>query len=219
MAYQNPHLNITVVDRDAARIKQWKSKHLPIYEPGLHKILRIARDGSKACTFYNETSKPDSLESMSSNSSDVSSCESQCAEHREEITIPARLPNLFFSTEVSRCISEADIVLIAINTPTKMRGVGAGRATDMTALEAVTREIALHAKPGAILVEKSTVPCRTADLIAETVRLPTPATPLNPPLTPHRSKSTAQTCPSRSSPTPNSWRPVRRSTTSSTLTA
>jgi len=169
MAFQNPHLNVAVVDRDAQRIQQWQSKHLPLYEPGLHPILRVARDGSNSCSFFNEAVPADSLDSISSASS-VVSCESQCVEHREEITIPARQPNLFFSTEVSRCISEADIVLITINTPTKMRGVGAGRATDMTALEAVTREIALHAKPGAILVEKSTVPCRTADLIQETVR-------------------------------------------------
>lgn len=171
MAFQNPHLNITVVDRDASRIAQWKSKHLPIYEPGLHGILRVARDGSKACTFYNEANQAESLDEISSASLSISSCGSQCGEHRE-VDIPARQPNLFFSTEVSKCISEADIVLIAINTPTKMRGVGAGRATDMTAVEAVAREIALHAKPGAILVEKSTVPCRTADLIQETVRLP-----------------------------------------------
>jgi UDPglucose 6-dehydrogenase len=169
MAFQNPHLNITVVDRDAHRIQAWQSRHLPLYEPGLHPILRVARDGSEACAFINEAPCSDHLDSISSASSDVSSCESQCAEHREEIALPARVPNLFFSTEVSRCISEADIVLIAINTPTKARGVGAGRATDMTALEAVTREIALYAKEGAILVEKSTVPCRTADLISETV--------------------------------------------------
>jgi UDPglucose 6-dehydrogenase len=70
-------------------------------------------------------------------------------------------------------ISEADIILIAVNTPTKRRGIGAGKATDVTALEAVTREIAIHARPGAILVEKSTVPCRTAEIIRDTVsRLP-----------------------------------------------
>jgi UDPglucose 6-dehydrogenase len=172
MAFQNPHLAITVVDRDAKRIQQWQSRHLPLYEPGLHPILRVARDGARAFSFLNETAPADPLDNISSASSSASSCESQCAEHREEIAVPARPPNLFFSTEVSRCISEADIVLIAINTPTKARGVGAGRATDMTALEAVTREVALHAKDGAILVEKSTVPCRTADLIAETVRRP-----------------------------------------------
>lgn len=91
------------------------------------------------------------------------------------MTVDARKPNLFFSTEVGKCISEADIVLIAVNTPTKMRGAGAGSATDMTAFEAVTAEVALHARPGAIIVEKSTVPCRTAKLVQETVR--TPAVP------------------------------------------
>jgi UDPglucose 6-dehydrogenase len=169
MAFQNPHIKVTVVDRDPVRIKQWKTKHLPIYEPGLYEILRIARDGSKACSFYNEATRSDSLDSMSSASSSTSECESQCGYHRDEIAIQARVPNLFFSTEISKTISEADIVLIAVNTPTKMRGLGSGKATDVTALEAVTREIAIHAKPGAILVEKSTVPCRTAELIQDTV--------------------------------------------------
>jgi UDPglucose 6-dehydrogenase len=105
----------------------------------------------------------------SASSSSTSECESQCGDHRDEIAIQARVPNLFFSTEISKTISEADIVLIAVNTPTKMRGMGSGKATDVTALEAVTREIAIHAKPGAILVEKSTVPCRTAELIQDTV--------------------------------------------------
>jgi UDPglucose 6-dehydrogenase len=172
MAFQNPHLKITVVDRDPSRIQRWNSKHLPIFEPGLQDILRIARDGSKASSFLNETVRSDSLDSMSSASSASSECESQCGEcgeHREEILVQARQQNLFFSTEVSKSVSEADIVLIAVNTPTKMRGLGAGRATDMTALEAVSREVATHAKPGAIIVEKSTVPCRTAEMIRDTV--------------------------------------------------
>lgn len=66
------------------------------------------------------------------------------------------------------------MVLIAVNTPTKTRGLGAGSATDMTAFEAVAAEVALHAKPGAIIVEKSTVPCRTAQLVRETVSPPPP---------------------------------------------
>lgn len=164
MAYQNPQIKITVVDRDASRIAQWNSKHLPLYEPGLNEILRIARDGSNEFSFLNEPLQPES--SISSGSSATSECESQC---HEEIHIQGRRPNLFFSTEISRCISEADIILIAVNTPTKRRGLGAGRATDVTALEAVTKEIAIHAKAGAILVEKSTVPCRTAEIIKDTV--------------------------------------------------
>lgn len=170
MAYQNPHIKVTVVDRDVGRIAEWNSKHLPLYEPGLYEILRIARDGSKAFSFLNQPNKSEPR--YSSTSSTTSKCESQCLNHTEEIHVPARLPNLFFSTEISGSIREADIILIAVNTPTKKQGLGAGRATDVTALEAVTREIAIHAKPGAILVEKSTVPCRTADIIKETVKFP-----------------------------------------------
>jgi UDPglucose 6-dehydrogenase len=83
----------------------------------------------------------------------------------------AQQPNLSFSTDVSRCISEADMVIIAVNTPTKSRGAGAGSATDMTAFEAVTAEVVQHARLGAIIVEKSTVPCRTAELVEDMVCL------------------------------------------------
>lgn len=79
--------------------------------------------------------------------------------------MPARSPNLFFSVSIEECIGEADIVFIAVNTPTKSSGQGAGYATDMTALEAAVKEIALHARRGTIIVEKSTVPCGTAKLI------------------------------------------------------
>lgn len=169
MAFSNPSIKVTVVDRDPKRIKQWGTKHLPIYEPGLTEIVRIARDGTRACAFRNESLKAE-LEGMSSTTSDSSECNSRCGEHlAEELFVGARSPNLFFSTEVSKTISEADIVLIAVNTPTKSKGIGAGRATDVGALEAVTREVAIHAKPGAIVVEKSTVPCRTAELIQDTV--------------------------------------------------
>ena len=84
-----------------------------------------------------------------------------------------RPANLFFTTDVGKSIAEADIVLVAVNTPTKYRGVGAGSATDMTAFEAVTGVVAQYAREGAIIVEKSTVPCRTAELVADTVSLMT----------------------------------------------
>ncbi|KAH9213309.1 udp-glucose 6-dehydrogenase [Leptodontidium sp. 2 PMI_412] len=170
IAFQNPHLKVTVVDRDPRRIAQWKSKHLPIHEPGLDYILRISRDGSRACKISQNPTYSSQSSSESSSSSTTSECESQCQEDGE-MSITAREPNLYFSTEVAKTISEADIVLIAVNTPTKMRGLGAGRATDVTALEAVTKEIALHASPGAILVEKSTVPCRTSELIRDTLQV------------------------------------------------
>lgn len=99
----------------------------------------------------------------------ISPPESEEEEQRDQVVVPARVPNLFFSTEVAKSVAEADVIFITVNTPTKTKGLGAGSATDVTALEGATREIALHAKPGAILVEKSTVPCGTAELIMDTV--------------------------------------------------
>ncbi|GKT59750.1 UDP-glucose 6-dehydrogenase [Colletotrichum tofieldiae] len=167
LAFHNPHIRVTIVDRDRRRIRRWNSKHPPIYEPGLRDIVRVARDGANSCSFKGEPIKLGRPNTPSSLSASPSECGSQCSEGG--ITVPARQPNLFFSTEVSKHISEADIVLVAVNTPTKARGHGAGSATDMAAFEAVTAEVARHARPGTIIVEKSTVPCRTAELVRETL--------------------------------------------------
>ena len=59
------------------------------------------------------------------------------------------------------------MIFISVNTPTKRRGIGAGRATDMAAFEGAIRDIAIHAKPGTVLVEKSTVPCKTGQLLKD----------------------------------------------------
>lgn len=99
----------------------------------------------------------------------MSECGSQCDHVADVMTAAARSANLFFSTDVAGAIGEADLVMIAVNTPTKSRGIGAGSATDMASFEAVTAEVARYAKAGAIIVEKSTVPCRTAQLVKETV--------------------------------------------------
>lgn len=180
IAFQNPHIRVTVVDRDAGRIRRWNSRHPPIYEPGLEDIVRVARDGTHETTFLNEPAKCatnflDGADAASLASTSSSECGSQCqcGDHRDSlVSVPARKPNLVFSTDVAVSIAAADIVLIAVNTPTKSRGAGAGSATDMTAFEAVTAVVAQHARPGAIIVEKSTVPCRTAHLVQETVCQP-----------------------------------------------
>lgn len=158
VAFQNPHFQVTVVDRDTTRIRRWNSRHPPIYEPGLHDIVRIARDGGRPTKISNEPTTD----------SEGSSAE------EGEITVAERKPNLFFSTDIAKHIGEADIVLVAVNTPTKYRGVGAGSATDMTAFEAVTGVVAQYAREGAIIVEKSTVPCRTAQLVADTLNMHRP---------------------------------------------
>ncbi|GJD09257.1 UDP-glucose 6-dehydrogenase 1 [Galdieria sulphuraria] len=121
IAYQCPHIDVTVVDISQARIDSWNSPSgdLPIYEPGLRELVLSVRDR-----------------------------------------------NLFFSMELDEAIENADMIFVAVNTPTKMSGLGAGRAADLTRWELSARRIAAVATTPKIVVEKSTVPIRTAEAIA-----------------------------------------------------
>lgn len=107
---------VTVVDINQARIDEWNSKTLPIYEPGLNQIVQSARG-----------------------------------------------KNLFFSTDVDTAVREADMIFISVNTPTKTYGVGAGRAADLRYIEKCARKIAEVSEGDKIVVEKSTLPVRTAE--------------------------------------------------------
>ena len=73
--------------------------------------------------------------------------------------------NLHFSTEVDAAIAAADMVFLSVNTPTKTRGVGAGEASDLRWIEASARQVAAAAQGHTIVVEKSTLPVRTAAVI------------------------------------------------------
>ncbi len=75
--------------------------------------------------------------------------------------------NLRFSTDVAGAIRSADIIFVAVNTPTKTYGVGAGRAADLRFIESVARTIAEHAQGPKIIVEKSTIPVKTAETIKD----------------------------------------------------
>lgn len=116
----------TVVDLNQKRIDAWNSENLPIYEPNLAQVVKVARDGT-----------------------------------------PDRKPNLFFTTDVKTAIAAADIVFVSVNTPTKSTGTGAGRASDLGYLESAVRMIAEVSTTDKIVVEKSTVPCRTAESIRD----------------------------------------------------
>ncbi|KAI0654128.1 UDP-glucose dehydrogenase [Cubamyces menziesii] len=118
IALKCPHIRVTIVDLNQARIDAWNSPEfkLPIYEPGLEEVVRQARGR-----------------------------------------------NLFFSTDVDKGIQEADLIFVSVNTPTKKSGVGAGFSADLTYVESATRRIAAVATSSKIVVEKSTVPCRTAE--------------------------------------------------------
>ncbi|KAI9932305.1 hypothetical protein ASPWEDRAFT_182875 [Aspergillus wentii DTO 134E9] len=151
LALHNPSIKIEVVDRDPRRIQRWTSPHLPVHEPGLENVVRVARDGA-----------------------DITNHDARTDVHVARLK---RRPNLFFTCDSAASISQADIIFLAVNTPTKTFGLGAGRATNMTALDEAVRGIARHARPGAIIVEKSTVPCGTAHRVQEILASTKPGVP------------------------------------------
>ena len=116
-----PNIQINIVDINKERIDLWNSTNLdnlPIFEPGLDKII------------------------------------SKC-----------RNKNLHFSTDIEKNIAKADMIFISVNTPTKTKGLGAGKASDLKWVESSARQIAKFAKGYTIIVEKSTLPIRTAETI------------------------------------------------------
>ena len=85
----------------------------------------------------------------------------------DEIVKRCRGKNLFFSTEVHKCISEAEMIFISVNTPTKTSGIGAGQASDLKWVESCARQISEYARGYTIVVEKSTLPVRTGEVIKD----------------------------------------------------
>ena len=82
-----------------------------------------------------------------------------------DIVKEARGRNLFFSTDVEKAIDEAQMIFISVNTPTKTYGRGKGMAADLKFIELCARQIAKVSKNDKIVVEKSTLPVRTAEAI------------------------------------------------------
>lgn len=121
IAAKCPHIKVTIVDLNEARIAAWNDENLdnlPVYEPGLDAVVAQARGR-----------------------------------------------NLFFSTEVDKAIDEAQMIFISVNTPTKTYGLGKGKAADLKYIELCARQIAAVAKTDKIVVEKSTLPVRTAEAV------------------------------------------------------
>tara|TARA_B100000963_G_scaffold279025_1_gene247479 strand:- start:20745 stop:22160 length:1416 start_codon:yes stop_codon:yes gene_type:complete len=82
-----------------------------------------------------------------------------------EIIARCRNINLFFSSDLQQNISKADMVFISVNTPTKTKGVGAGKASDLKWIDACARQISKFSRGKTIVVEKSTLPVKTAQTI------------------------------------------------------
>jgi UDPglucose 6-dehydrogenase len=84
----------------------------------------------------------------------------------EPLVRKTRGVNLFFSTAVETEIRDADIIFVSVNTPTKTFGQGAGKAADLQFWEKTARQILAHSTADKIVVEKSTLPVRTAEAMA-----------------------------------------------------
>ncbi|KAL8760443.1 MAG: hypothetical protein Q9199_000067 [Rusavskia elegans] len=144
IAYKSD-VEVTVVDINADRIAAWKSKSLPIYEPGLDEIVQ-AVSARVHPSQHHDSHEPNAA---------------------SDNVAPVRHAKLFFSTDVDQAIADADLIFVCVNTPTKTHGIGKGSAADLDFVEAATRSIARVATQDKIVVEKSTVPCRTAQSIRE----------------------------------------------------
>jgi len=121
IAQKNPNIKVTVVDINEDRIGAWNSvdlSNLPIYEPGLDKVVSESRGR-----------------------------------------------NLFFSTDVDKAIFDSEMIFISVNTPTKTYGAGKGMAADLKYVELCARQIAKVSKSDKIIIEKSTLPVKTAAAI------------------------------------------------------
>ena len=89
-----------------------------------------------------------------------------------EIINRCRGINLNFSTLVEEKIEKADMIFISVNTPTKVSGIGSGKASDLKWIEACARQVAIYAQNHTIVVEKSTLPVRTAEVIKSILNQP-----------------------------------------------
>ncbi|ETZ24557.1 nucleotide sugar dehydrogenase [Pedobacter sp. V48] len=87
-----------------------------------------------------------------------------------DIVNEARGRNLFFSTDVEKAIDEADAIFISVNTPTKTYGAGKGQAADLKWIELCARQIARVSTSDKIIIEKSTLPVRTASTLKEILK-------------------------------------------------
>lgn len=85
----------------------------------------------------------------------------------DEVVEQTRVRNLFFSDDIAGNIEKAEMIFMAVNTPTKTKGEGAGMAADLIYVEACAKDIAKFSKSDKIVIEKSTLPIRTAEKIKE----------------------------------------------------
>ena len=87
-----------------------------------------------------------------------------------EVVKEARGRNLFFSEDIAGNIENSEMIFMAVNTPTKKEGDGAGMAADLSFVESCAKDIAKFSRSDKIVIEKSTLPVRTAEKIKEILK-------------------------------------------------
>ena len=87
-----------------------------------------------------------------------------------DVVKEARGRNLFFSEDIASNIEKSEMIFMAVNTPTKTEGEGAGMAADLRYVEVCAKDIAKYSKSDKIVIEKSTLPVRTAEKIKEILK-------------------------------------------------
>ena len=165
IAYGNPGIHVNVVNVDKACITAWNSASLPLCEPNLDRIISIIRDGVPANTGYLHLFDDIFLDGKARPLSDQNNLRNNEASKHPM----ARAPNLKFSVDVEAAVAGADLIFLVVHTPTKLEDVGKDLAPDLTHLKKAATTIAKVATTDKIGVEKSTVPCRTADLLRRIV--------------------------------------------------
>lgn len=78
-----------------------------------------------------------------------------------------REQRLFFTTDLSAAVREAQAVFIAVGTPSHRRGDG---YADLSYIYEAARELASHLRDYTVVVDKSTVPVGTARQVARIIR-------------------------------------------------
>lgn len=185
IAYKCPDVQVTIVDKDKRRIEAWNSDILPMYEPGLENMVFDIRRQRRQTTpelgaSMTTAKKQDDEKNGHSVDHTVGTCTWASAAASNSNSKPVCNGtlgeydcNLSFSTDVERAIDEAEIIFLCIDTPTKAYGEGKGTALNIANIEAAVKTIAQVSKTDKVIVEKSTVPCGTAEMITDLVNITT----------------------------------------------
>src|SRR3990167_8063807 len=158
IAAKCPQYKVTVTDINGERIKAWQTDNLPIYEPGLLEVVKKTLGKNLFFT----TDIEENIKNADIIFVSVNTPIKIISGFLIFSTISV-VKNKFFTTDIEENIKNADIIFVSVNTPIKTYGAGAGRTADLQFWEKTARNILHVSESDKIIVEKSTLPVRTAE--------------------------------------------------------